>query len=480
MCITAGLAIGLAAQALKPAAPPNPSQRLFQQAKAGLGPLPAQDRPVVMASIVRLELPLFRQQALADYKTLFQMALDLPTPTPTTQFYYYLKQQAELGSVIALTRQKQFQAALDLARTADTTRSYLYDWILRGAAGQWPLAKLTDLIQECVQSDGSFPYDGAMAVVKRDKSDVITLHQLLRQIYAAAANQTNLIDFGLTGGFAALQAGHELAPALDAELETSLTGLITRSGSQARPINPSGMSKLLVLLRQVAPNRAQELEAQFPALVQVPPPPSRYYDVGPDGKFRDNLGAPPEETAANLAKTDPAGALAVALGQSDPQHRFSTLSAVALALATSQPQLARQAAHDANAMLSDDFLKVGTVAASATTLAQALNKMGNQAGAHTLLLRLLDVADEKASDFDRIYRAAPLDAPTGASPSEWENSQVSLGSQLGFAPATEDSVEVYRAAGQLDFVLAAQRAQALPCDVLRPLVEANVAAGWKP
>src|SRR6185437_13531991 len=98
-------------------------------------------------------------QAIADYGTLFQMALDLPP----RGFNLYLKSQTELGSVIALVRQHELDAALALAQRGDVARSNMYDWVLVSAARQWPLARTAALVQECAQS-GSFPYQAALAL----------------------------------------------------------------------------------------------------------------------------------------------------------------------------------------------------------------------------------------------------------------------------------------------------------------------------
>ncbi|MGH9392694.1 MAG: hypothetical protein ACRD1E_00865 [Terriglobales bacterium] len=468
------LAAGLWAQAPKP---PSTAEVLFQQAKAGLEPIPEDDRPLVLSQIVKLELPVFPKQAAADYKSIFQMSVALSP----RGFGRYVKGQTELGSIIALVRQNELETALELARTGDTERNYMYNWVLERAATRWPLARTSALVRECAQVAG-FPYQGALDVAKAAKDDAITQRQLVLAIYQAAGNETNLIDFGLTGGFAALAGGHELAPELDAQLESSLIAFLTRTGKEAQPINAPSAAKLMALLQQIDAPKAQELEAQFPALAAAQPQPPSYMDSGADGKFRERRGTPPQFTAQDMAKTDPEAALKFADGQGDPLDHFRALVAVAGAEAATHPDLARQAAKDAGALASsDDFLKQSFNAVTAAKLALAEDQLGDAAGARGLILRVLDLADQAAAEFESNFRALPLDAPDGSRGAQAMQSQRFLASQLGSQPIqTSVAVGVYGAAGTLDFGLAAQRAQKLPSDVLRPLVEATVAGDWKP
>jgi len=475
--LLACISFGIVLYGQAPASAPNTAQFLFQQAKAGLDPIPEEDRPVVMSSIVGLELSVFPKQAIADYGTLFQMALDLPP----RGFNLYLKSQTELGSVIALVRQHELDAALALAQRGDVARSNMYDWVLVSAARQWPLARTAALVQECAQS-GSFPYQAALALAKSADGDPITRNQLLRGIYTAAAKETDLINFGLTGGFEALAGGHELAPQLDAELESSLIAFLTRTGSDTRGVNTSSASKLLALLKTIDADKADELAARFPALVVAAAPAPRYGDVGSNGKFVERRGTPPQFAAQEMAKTDPGGALQFAFGQADPRDRFRALAAVASAEADTQPEIARQAASDAATMASDgDFLKQSYNVATAARLALAEQKLGNSADARSLMLRALDLADADAADFEALFRSLPLDPPDQPAPGQMQQNQRFLASQLGSQPVqTSNAVGVYAAAAKLDFDLAASRARKLPSDVLRPLVEANVAAQWNP
>jgi|GEM_PF-6977138 len=470
VCVSLGIALG--AQTPAPAAP-NTAQFLFQQAKAGLEPIPEEDRPVVMSQIVGLELKVFPKQAIEDYKTLFQMALDLPP----RGFNQYLKSQTELGSVIALVRLQELEAALALAQHGDVPRSNMYNWVLVRAAKQWPVARTAALVQECAQS-GSFPYQAALAVAKSSSDDVITRDQLVRSIYKAAGNETNLINFGLTGGFESLIGGHELAPQLDAELESALVSFLTRTGSDSQPINASAAAKLMALLKQIDADKAQELEARFPALVVAPPSPPTYGDVGSNGKFVQRPGTPPQIAAEDMAKTDPGGALTFASGQASPLDRFHALVAVASAEATTQPELARQAAKEAAAMAGDDdFLKQSYNAATAASLALAEDKLGQHGDARSLMAHLLDLADQDAADYEQLYRSLPLDPPDPGKAIGPQQSQRFLASQMGFQPVqTSNALGVYEAAAKLEFEIAAARVQKLPSEVLRPLAEAHVAA----
>lgn len=466
---------GQAPQAPPP--PPDAGLQLFQQAKTELDALPEMDRPMIFARVLELELPHYKQPALDGYRQLFNMARALPGGA--NSFSFYTKRQAELGAIVALSEHNDLEAALELARTADVPRAKMYDFILARAAGHWPVARGLDLVQECVQADGSYPYGGALRLAQAAKDDPITQRALLRGIYAAATHDTDIISFGLDGGFEALTNGHEMAPDLDANLETALNAMVTRIGKDPQHLNAVSGSRLLALLRQVAPDRAAELEAAYPALVEVPKRPSRYYNVNADGSAHVSYTEPADERVQDMAEKDPAGALKLASDQQDTAMRFRALAKVALALAITKPEVARQAAAQAAPLIEDDaFLNQVPVALAAVRLAHAWEKLGERASARALMLRLLDVTDSQAAAFEDTYRAAPLHAPENAPPSA-NRDKVFLASQLEIEPQSYLVQEVYELAGGLDFELARRRLQSLPSDILLPLTTAAVAATYR-
>ncbi|HET9785369.1 MAG TPA: hypothetical protein VFP94_10500, partial [Terriglobales bacterium] len=337
-----GLIAAVAAQTpAKPAAPPDAGLQLFRQAAAGLEVLPEMDRPMVLEAILAMELPLYKQQALDGYHHLFQMALALPGGA--NQFSSYTKGEAELGSIVGLSENGDLDAALELARTADVPRAKMYDFILARAAGHWSAQRGLELVRECVQADGTFPYSGAIRLAKAAQDDAITQRQLIRSVYAAADSQTDMIAFGLNGGFEALTQGHEMAPDLDGELETSLISIITRTGKDPQHINAVLVSRLLSLLQQIAPDRAAELKVTYPELVAVPPRPHRYYSMDANGKEQGGFTEPADMQVEDMVEKDPAGAYKLAASQQDAAMHFRALATVALALAVSKPDLARQA-----------------------------------------------------------------------------------------------------------------------------------------
>ncbi|MGH9416145.1 MAG: FecR family protein [Terriglobales bacterium] len=469
------------------AAPPppatlNPGQLLFQQARASLDPIPEQDRPVVLSRIVQLELGVFPKQALADDKLTFQMALNLPTPTAANQWLAYDKQNSEEGAVIILVRHHQDDDALALARTADVSRAILYNWLLVLPDPAWSVEKQEALVAECKQS-GSFPYDGAMAIAKRAKDDPIVQHAMVGASYAAAAAEGARSLRDLSQGWqAALTGGHAMAPDLDPQLEGALTTIIE---TIAKNPNPSPVflptaSKLMAQLRALDSSRAQELSAEYPSLVNNPPLPRQYLDQNAQGKYQRRLGVPPEYQAESLAKTDAPGALAMAAGQKSDLDRFRSLAVMAKDLAKTHPQLAEQAAQDASAMLKSNFLADNHLGYFGAVLAEAEHAIGDEAASHALLLRLLDLADQRAAEYEQTYEAAPLDAPDGTTPAQLSKTKIFMASQLGVGNPTGVITAIYAVAGRLDFPLAVSRVQALPSSVLLPMAEANVAAGWKP
>lgn len=473
-----GLAVTLTAQGAKPVPAPDPGQQLFQQAEAALDALPEADRPMLLASILEIELPRYKAEALKGYQQLFQMALALPLPQGSSSFNFYIKQQAELGAIIALTDQKDFDDALELARTADVPRAKMYDFILARGASHWPVQRGLELVRECVQADGSYPYSGAIRLAQAAKDDPITQRALLRGIYQAAANQTDLIAFGLTGGFDALTGGHELAPDLDGELETALTALITRVGKDPRHINARSTSGLLGLLQSLAPDRAAELKASYPELVVVAKRPPVYLSQGDNGQWQRSLTEPADMQAEDMAAKDPDGALRYAVGQQEVSTRFRALAAVALALAVSKPAEARQAAGQAQALIRDDQqLNNLDMAHAAVKLGKAWEKLGARAEARAFVTRLLDFADQRAASFDATYRAAPEDADKFGP--QTAKTKIFMASQLEVSEPSYVVQDIYSLAGEVDFDLARHRLQSLPCDILLPLTTAQVAATYR-
>jgi hypothetical protein len=472
-----GLAVTLTAQGTKPAPAPDPGQQLFQQAEAALAALPEADRPMILSDILDMELPLDKAVALQGYHKLFQMALALPLPQGANSFNFYTKREAELGAIVALTDQKDFDDALELARTADVPRAKMYDFILARGVAHWPVQRGLELVHECVQADGSYPYSGAIRLAQAAKDDPITQRALLRGIYQAAANQTDVISFGLTGGFEALTQGHALAPDLDGELETALTALITRVGKDPQHVNARSTSGLLGLLQSIAPDRAAELKASYPELVVVPKRPELYDTQGENGEWKRSLTEPADWQAEEMAAKDPDGALKFAAGQQDVPTRFRALAAVALALADSKPAEARQAAAQAQALIRDDQqLNNLEMAHAAVKLGKAWSKLGDQSSARAFVIRLLDYADQRAASFDSTYRAAPEDA--NASGPSATKTKTFLASQLETSEPSYVIQDIYSLAGEVDFDLARRRLQSLPCDILLPLTTAQVAATY--
>lgn len=485
-------------------------QDLYQQAKRAALAAPEVAAPEQMAAIAGDEMRLFPSEGLADFATAFALARALRPPQSgddaAGQARLAIKAAVELRAIMELARRGPPDQALAFARLADVPRAPLYDQLilaagrhsmpgvamLRGGqgakAGKPADAQETDdvfsLVQECKRS-GSYPYSGVGMYVRQPGIGGLERTMLVQDGYQWAGNETDPAE--INRSLALLQAGHRVEPGLDGVLAATLTALIQRlaqnPSNSAFASSRAAGGRLMALLTQVDPSRAQALAEQYPAAAGTPAQAQRdASDVvvlsadamaGAAGRFRI-VFAPGAAQDANLAaSSNPAGgvfffkpsppessdAAGSEPGESGNASQFRALLAQAESLQRHDPSQALALAGQAAGLLDDALWASQTPAAVA--LAMLESNLGNRGEADRLLARGLDQADRQAAAADTGFDdAAPAQQALMA---------------RGLESAQASVLEVYSLAARLDFTAAAERAEAAQFRLLKPLVLARVA-----
>lgn len=232
-------------------------------------------------------------------------------------------------------RAQALNAMIAAAQGADPPRAGIYNAILQywyadppsGAPGAG------DLIRQCVEADGSFPYFGLMAVLQPraryplppDERDA-----LVRLAYETAAKEgSNSHAYGA----AAMALGdlHARAPGLDPQLADTLVAMLNRPDA-LRNLRFQTEAQLLDLLRSIAPDRAE----QIATAARTPPP-----------LPRQSSSAPEYPRGQAVISPDDAGQVNDLVTQMEAQTAV-------------QPQAAAQAARAAAALLSADLDRIAS------------------------------------------------------------------------------------------------------------------------
>ena len=221
------------------------------------------------------------------------------------------------------------------AGRTDPPRASIYSAILQYWYGNPPSGApaAADLIRQCAQADGSFPYFGLVAALRSSARNPIApgeRNALVQMAYHSAASEaTNAPAYG----WAAMALGelHTLAPGLDPQLADTLAAMLNRPDA-LRLLHFQTEEQLFNLLQRVDPARAQQITA--------------------------SAGAPPPLTPpSHPAPVPPRGQPVVTPDDSGQMNDFL---ARAQSLTATQPQQAVQAARSAESLLLGDLASIAS------------------------------------------------------------------------------------------------------------------------
>lgn len=466
-------------------------QDLFRQARAAIQDLPAAVQPRLLLEVARDQLRQSPQQGIEGLDQAFDLALGL-TASQATE-----KEQVEREVVYEMALRGEAQHALELTRQADVPKAPLYDSLIELAgrrefatnpqvrnlrqAAQQLAGQVMDLVQECERSDGAFPYRGALAALRRE-SDPLDRLDLTRAAYTWAGNESDPDQIQSASFF--LAGAHHLVPELDGMLAGVLSAQLTRLAATtlAGPLQSQvGLgNRLMHLLLQVDPARAEELAAQFPNLGAAAVHAFNLADVNlPAGntaaqapltlQFRPGVAgfgggrgrgglssAIPtfSTTVAVPAEPDTAPDTTVAGGRA----QFLALLARAEASWRHQPGAALAWANQAAGLLDAALWQNETPAV--VRLATVYRRLNDNGDSNRLLAECLRVADRQAAAADAAFFADPAQAVLLA---------------RGYGTAYASVLEVYSLSARLDFATTATHAEQAQIVLLKPAVLTRVA-----
>lgn len=465
-------------------------QDLFRQARASIQNLPTSVQPRLLSDVARDEMRQWPDQGLDDMEQAFRLALALPNDQMAE------KQEIERSAIFELSlRDKPGQARL-LARQADVPKAPLYDVLIELAgrmrydpstpaqsvnqAAQQLAANVMDLVQECERSDHSFPYHGA-AIAVRDETDPLDRLDLTRAAYTWAGNETDPSQIEAAAFF--LPIGHREVPEMDGVLADVLSTLIPRLASTALsgPLQSSaGLgNRLMRLLLQVDPARAESLAAQFPSVgadamsafnlaqVQLDSGDAVSAGAGRDSSVTVQFsrrgpgrgpGRGPAVATFSTTVAAPASDEPPSSEQASSRAQFLSLLTRAEAVWRHDPGQALAWANQADGLLDQALWQGETVAV--LRLATLYHQLSDSGDSSRLLAGCLREADRQAAAADATFFANPAQAATLV---------------RGYGTAYGDVMTVYSLAARLDFNFTATHAEQAQFVLLKPAVLTRVA-----
>jgi|SRR6185437_16008250 len=388
---------------------PGPGQTLaiFREAKAAAREAPTPASEHLLANVARQEmLAGNKREATDDFTGLFAHVhawgtLDASDPLDhlrsTTRGIVEgvairtLAQAGDIGQALA--------DASDLDPAPTQEASSVYNWVIEAMVERHRTDRAIEAIHACGMRDGSFPYDGVIALANdrdlpQDFRSSVALDGL-----QAAGNAQAPIDINTAANF--LRHLRAIETDLDPKIEDTGLALLSKVKNSTATDEPpqarAGDAALLVeLIGEIDPNRAEELRAEFPG--RLPESAPLRIETGSNGKIGLHVGMSPGAQIADQAASDPAGALANAQGLQDAAERFRSLVGIAEATISSNPKTANNAASEAEGGLrnNDDLWVTSLV--SAVKLSVVLDRLGDHRTAEDLLERGLNHADSIASD----------------------------------------------------------------------------------
>jgi hypothetical protein len=465
-------AAAAAAQSTPPTRANSAAELLFRrarvQARAASPPLDLYLREYVAAE----ELTTNPDEALAEFRSVFNSIPDIAardTESTTLVARNYMQFRLAGNALDAFLARRQWDDSISLARQYQPPRGYskagMYDSLLRAAAGYLPPDRQLSLVQECVRSDGSFPFGGALALLRTGK----LLPEQRQAVFAMglrASAQDTPASTRLMVEF--LEAALTDQPQLATQVEDAGAALLRRLAAaqgRTRENNARAASGLFALLRRLDPAAAQRFAAAFPDFAAPPAPAAPQLSLSTSAEGTAAFGPAPALSATDklveTSRTDPGAALQAAQNLSDRLQKFVALVALAQALTQTNPPLAAQAADSANLLLDAD-----TLAASAgwpVTLALAFQHLGDHAHAEGVISQCLDHLDDLGQRLSDLWD---------------DHSGFELASQWG---ATELALipiaTTYERAGLIDSSLALRHADRIHSRILSAVVLSRIAAG---
>lgn len=465
----------LALAASTPAALPAP-QALFQQAWQAAGGLPQLVAAREQLTIAGYELEAVPDQALRDYRSLFQEVHDWPeeTDTPAQRAQKDLKGDAEDDAVRAFVRQQQFQQAVswlaqpEVPAAIGSNAARTYDFLVNRMLQHSQYALVPAAIQQAAEQK-RFPLLGAKTAVASPHLAQDVRWQIALQGIAAAGATEDYLALGDAPEF--LATVHQTFPAMDSKLEDAVSAMLAQVAAQAES-HHSGAPALsriggraLALLQTLDADRAEALRARYPSVAAARDPQPRTLMVNSAGQLVGvEAAADPIAGMEKKSAHDPAAALAGAAAISDGSQRFVALAAIADAMATSHPTAAAQAAQQAYALFDSDRALAETGAAM--RLGHAYFALGQpQRAAHVADITLA-AADQHAAAADNQFDISTPDAAA--------QSQLRMG-----LPAVIITI-VYKDIAAYEPALSLAHARACECRLFQPLILARVAEGMTP
>jgi len=451
--------------------PRDPVLAIFREAKAAArgAPSPAAER--ILVDVARQEMEAGEtREATDDLTALFARvhAWGTLSPDDPVQNLGAVERGVVEGVIIrTLAQAGDFDQALNNASKFDPApkaqASYVYNWIIEAMVEHRQTGRALEAIDACVRADGSFPFDGAIALVKDGDGDHSYRDEIALDALRAADAATETIDVNTATNF--LRHLHAIRPGLDARVESIALGLLSKVGTsapsdggpQARLANAA---LLIAVIGEIDPDRAREERIEFPG--QLPGSSPLHVEATKDGRMTLGLGASVEAKVADQSLSNPAGALAGAEGLQDAGARFRSLAAVANALAISDPEMADRAANDAASLLRERDDLWLTSLASAMKLAATFERLGDHRAAEDLTERGLDHADAVASTVQREVKDL---SPPEQAQRFW-----------GMALTTITLAAAFRPAAAVNPALALRHAREVESPLLKPGVLAVVAS----
>ncbi|MGH9487206.1 MAG: hypothetical protein ACRD04_06395 [Terriglobales bacterium] len=476
---SAACAAGVApASAQAPAASPVTAASVFGEARAAASELPPLLATRELEYIAGDELLAEPKLALPDFRQLYQAVQLWPTQTDTApeRAGTDLRSDVEDDAIEVFARQGRFDQALSWAANyssgspgdGGTPVSWVYDVIIIDMLRRGDFGQVDEALRQCVSGGNCFPFHGAATALDAAKLPEPERFAIATEGVQAAAGATAFIPMRDSATF--LAAVHSAFPGMDSEVGDAIASLLHNlkvNAGQHRDLQPGDSrvgSELLAILSDIDPEYAEELRAQYPAASTARQPPRIVLYASPTGKIVGAGGPDAAIALSQLAARDPAGAISGALGFHDKGMRFGALANVALALAASRPELARQTAADAYALLDKDMAMAATGATG--KLAQAYAKLGDPARSAEVAGLALQAADTHAQQAESQYDLSTLAGQAAAE----------RGPSLPSALLTF----TYRLVATVQPGLALAAARACECPVMKALVLAKIAVGMTP
>jgi len=457
-----------------PALPPvsNAAELLFHRALVQARTAPPPLDLYLREYVATEELQSQPEEALAEFRSVFNVIPDIAakdTEPTTLAARDYMQYRLAGGVLDAFLARRRWDESISLARRYQPPRGYskagAYDLILRAAVSFLPPDQQLSLIEECSRSDGSFPFAGALALLRTgklhpDQSQTVFTLGIRATAQATPVSTDLMVEF--------FEAALDDQPQFASQVEDAAAALLRRLGSaqgRTRRNNARAASGLFALLRRLDSAAAQRLAAAFPDLAAPPSPAASKLSMSASADGTAAFGPAPALTSTDklvdLSRSDPGAAMQAAQNLTDRPQKFAALVAVAQVLARTSPSLAVQAADSANLLLDSD-----TLAASAgwpVTLALVFQHLGDHSHAEGVITECLDHLDDQAQHLSDIW-----DDRSGFDlASQWG------GTELALIPIAT----TYERAGLIDPALALSHGDRIHSAVLSTVVLSRIAAG---